>query len=289
MKKPSQSIRDVTAGLAEESEHEMKTRIISGACMVPLLILVFLGGIWLALMCVLVAWIGLTEFYKGFENMDIHPSRIIGYASIVVLYLIHGFWPSEYLLLLGWLVLFIMIGSLYMFRVTERTPVDSMATIVGIVYIVFFSYHVVLVDQSGEYSILIWLVLITAFGSDIFAYFSGIFLGKHKMAPNLSPKKTWEGAVGGVIGCALCCGIFGYFVCPDLLIHCLIIGLIGSPVSMCGDLTASAYKRKMGIKDYGNLIPGHGGIMDRFDSILFTAPLVYYYIAIVMIHFQLGV
>ena len=115
-----------------------------------------------------------------------------------------------------------------------------------------------------------------------------MFLGKHKMCPHLSPKKTWEGAVGGVLGSALVCGLFGYFLCPQYLVHCIIIGVIGSPISMCGDLTASAYKRKMGIKDYGNLIPGHGGIMDRFDSVLFTGPFVYYYIAIVMQHFQLG-
>ncbi len=269
----------------------MRTRILSGIAMVPLLILVYLGGVWLALMCIAVAWVGLTEFYNGFENMGIHPSRIIGCGSIILLYLTHGLLyllkgplPEQNVFLLGWLALCVLCGSIYMFKVTERTPADAMATITGMVYIVFFSYHVVLVDGTGEYSILIWLVLITAFGSDIFAYFTGVFLGKHKMAPNLSPKKTWEGAIGGVVGSAVLCGIFGSIVCPQYLVHCIVIGLIGSPVSMCGDLTASAYKRKMGIKDYGNLIPGHGGIMDRFDSILFTAPFVYYYIEIVMIY-----
>lgn len=266
----------------------MKTRIISGVCMVPLAILVYLGGIWLAALCIFIGFMGVREFYHGFENMGIHPSLPIAYVALFVLYLIHGLWPGEPMLIMFWIVAAVMAGSLYMFNVEKRTPADTMATIVGIVYIEFFSYHVVLIDQAGEeYRILIWLCLLCAFGSDVCAYFAGVFLGKHKMAPHLSPKKTWEGAVGGVLGSAILCGLFGYFLCPEYFVHCMIIGLVGSPISMCGDLTASAYKRKMGIKDYGNLIPGHGGIMDRFDSILFTAPFVYYYIAIVMIYFGL--
>ena len=84
------------------------------------------------------------------------------------------------------------------------------------------------------------------------------------------------------MGSIICCGIFGYFVEPLLFTHCMIIGLIGAVLSQCGDLSASALKRKMGIKDYGNLIPGHGGILDRFDSVLSTAPAVYYYIVLVL-------
>ena len=89
--------------------------------------------------------------------------------------------------------------------------------------------------------------------------------------------------MGGAIGSILFSGLFGYFIVPRLLIHCLIIGLIGGIMSQFGDLTASALKRKMGVKDYGNLIPGHGGIMDRFDSVIFMAPIIYYYIMIVLI------
>jgi len=266
----------------------MKTRIISGICMVPLLAVVYFGGYLLAALCILIGFMGVKEFYNGFNAMKVQPSFPVAVGSLFLLYLIHGLWPGEPVLLAGWLVLSVMAGSLVMFDVEHHTPMDAMATIVGIVYIIFFSYHVVLVDGTGEYRGMIWLVLLCAFGSDIFAYFSGVFLGKHKMCPHLSPKKTWEGAVGGVLGSALVCGLFGYFLCPQYLVHCIIIGVIGSPISMCGDLTASAYKRKMGIKDYGNLIPGHGGIMDRFDSVLFTGPFVYYYIAIVMQHFQLG-
>ncbi len=260
----------------------MKTRIISGLCMVPLLILVYLGGYWLTAMCIFVGMVGIREFFNGFRAMNVHPSEPIAYVSMAVLYLINGFWPQHHEFILAWLAASIMASSIYIFKINERKLEDGMATMLGIIYVVFFSYHVVLVDQTQEYSILIWLVLLSAFCTDIFAYFTGFFLGKHKLCPNLSPKKTIEGAVGGTLGSLICCGLFGYFVIPRIWVHCVIIGLIGAVLSQCGDLTASAYKRKMGIKDYGNLIPGHGGIMDRFDSVLFTAPVVYYYIVLIL-------
>ena len=119
-------------------------------------------------------------------------------------------------------------------------------------------------------------MFLAAFGTDIMAYFTGMALGRHKLCPHLSPKKSVEGAIGGVLGSMLFCGLFGYFVADGLLTECVTIGLIGSIAAQLGDLSASAFKRQMGIKDYGNLIPGHGGILDRFDSVLFTAPLVYY-------------
>lgn len=261
----------------------MKTRVISGLCMVPLLAVVYLGGYWLAAACILVGLIGVREFFNGFKAMDIHPSEKIAYCAMVVLYLIHGLTPEPQMYLTGWLAACIMVSSIYIFKIDQRKIEDGMATMLGIIYVVFFSYHVVLVDSSGEYSILIWLVLLSAFCTDIFAYFSGYLFGKHKLCPVLSPKKTIEGAIGGTLGSVICCGLFGYFVIPRIWLHCLVIGLIGAVLSQCGDLTASAYKRKMGIKDYGNLIPGHGGIMDRFDSVLFTAPVVYYYIQFILL------
>lgn len=261
----------------------MKTRIISGLCMLPLLIVVYLGGYALTAACILVGFIGVREFFNGFRAMGIHPSDKIAYGAMFVLYMIHGLLPERPEFLLGWLAMSIMASSIYIFKIDQRKIEDGMATMLGIIYVVFFSYHVVLVDGTGEYSVLIWLVLLSAFCTDIFAYFSGYLFGKHKLCPVLSPKKTIEGAVGGTLGSIICCGLFGYFVVPDIWLHCLAIGCIGAILSQCGDLTASAYKRKMGIKDYGNLIPGHGGIMDRFDSVLFTAPVVYYYIIFVLI------
>ena len=265
----------------------MKTRIIAGFAMVPLILIVILGGYWLAALCLLVALIGVKEFFNGCNAMDIHPSLPLAYGMILLLYVANGFWPNQHTLLLGWVALAVILCSLVMFNTEKKTPVDAVMTLVGLIYIAFFTFHFVLVDQSGPFSIMKWMVVITAVATDIFAYFSGVFLGKHKLCPKLSPKKTIEGAIGGILGCVLLSAVFAHFLCREYFWSCVIIGLIGSPVSMCGDLTASAYKRKMGIKDYGNLIPGHGGVMDRFDSILFTAPFVYYYIVIVMQHFGL--
>ena len=180
-----------------------------------------------------------------------------------------------------WFFGVVLVSLLYLFNIEHRKLSDAMATITGIFYVVFFSFHVTLVEQT-DFSNMVWLIVITAFGTDIMAYFSGYLLGKHKLCPKISPKKTIEGSIGGILGSVILSGLFGYFFMPEVLIHCMIIGVLGGIVSQFGDLTASVFKRKMGIKDYGNLIPGHGGILDRFDSVLFTGPMVYYYIVLIM-------
>ena len=271
----------------------MKTRIISGLCMVPLLVLVYLGGYFITALCIVIGFMGVNELFNGFNAMDVRPSRAIAYGSMMVLYVIGVLFPMEHEFIIAWLAASVMASSIYMFKINERKIEDALATMLGIIYVIFFSYHVVMIDRTEIYSDMVWLVLLSAFCTDIVAYFTGVFLGKHKLCPNLSPKKTIEGAIGGTVGSIVCCGLFGKFLLPlvsgvysaampDMTVHCLIIGLIGAIMAQCGDLTASAYKRKMGIKDYGTLIPGHGGIMDRFDSVLFTAPVVYYYIVLVL-------
>ena len=126
------------------------------------------------------------------------------------------------------------------------------------------------------------MIFISSWISDTFAYIFGMLFGRHSLAPVLSPKKSVEGSVAGIIGSALCGGLFGYFL-VEPLIHdqqvtwvFALIGGIGSSISQIGVLAASAIKRNYEIKDYGKLIPGHGGIMDRFDSVIVTAPMIYF-------------
>lgn len=259
----------------------MKTRILSGLIMVPLLVILYFGGYVLMAACFLIGILGVREFYKGFEAMDIKPAYWVAYVSAVGLYGIKLLTEDSNWYML-WFFAVVILSLLYLFKIEKRKLEDAMATLTGIFYIVFFSFHIALIGMSGDYAILVWLVVLTAFGTDIMAYFTGYLLGKHKLCPKISPKKTIEGAVGGVLGSVILCGVFGYFFAADIWLHCLVIGLLGGVISQFGDLTASIFKRKMGIKDYGNLIPGHGGILDRFDSVLFTGPLVWYYIVIVL-------
>jgi len=260
----------------------MKTRILSALIMLPLLAVIYFGGIWLVATCFVIGILGVREFFKGFESLEIKPSFPIAVLSTMGLYgifLLGG--KTEWYQC--WWFLSVLISLLYLFNIDKRKLEDAMATITGIFYVVYFSFHVVLVGNTGSASILVWLIVLSAFGSDVFAYFTGMAIGRHKLCPMISPKKTIEGAIGGVVGSILICGGFGFIFAHQYFVHCLVIGAIGAVISQCGDLTASIFKRKMGLKDYGNLIPGHGGILDRFDSVLFTAPAVYYYIHLFII------
>ena len=252
--------------------------------MAPLLVILIIGGHVLYAGCFLIGIMAVYEFFRGFKAMDIHPCFPIAVGASILLYLagmtelMPAFGDSDpFMLYMIWFFLVVLASLLYVFRIEKRRLEDAMATITGVFYIVFFCYHIAMISRWGDMEYLVWLVVITAFGTDIMAYFTGYAFGKHKLCPNISPKKTIEGSVGGTLGSIILCGVFGAIFAQDLLIHCLIVGLLGGVISQFGDLTASIFKRKMGIKDYGNLIPGHGGILDRFDSVLFTGPLVFYY------------
>ncbi|MCL2110814.1 MAG: phosphatidate cytidylyltransferase [Clostridiales bacterium] len=269
----------------------MKTRAKSALIMAPLLVIVFLGGYFLVAGVVLLTVFALREFCTAFGEKK--PARWVLWTSLCILYacfFIPGF--DSFVLFGFWLFASLVLCFLSMFAVEKRDLAQGMTTILGVVYIIFLSFHIVLVDNAyGGSDIVVgvfrfsgldsyvWLIALAAFGTDIFAYFTGKAIGSHKLCPSISPKKTVEGAIGGVLGSVLLCGLFGYFFIPGGLATCIIIGVLGGIVSQLGDLSASVMKRKIGIKDWGAAIPGHGGILDRIDSVLFTAPLVFYVLA----------
>ena len=125
------------------------------------------------------------------------------------------------------------------------------------------------------YTNLLWIVFLISWGTDTFAYLFGIIFGKHKLCPSISPKKTIEGALGGIFGSLILLNLFNYFVLKNNIVFVTLSGIILSIVAQIGDLFASKIKREMGIKDFSNIIKGHGGFLDRFDSIIFVTPLVY--------------
>ena len=259
----------------------MKTRIISGLIMAPLILVCVFRGLPLTIAAFIIGVMGIWELFRGFGDIAIKPNLIVAYVSVIALYAIHFLVPNNPNYLTLWVVLSVMASMISSFDLQNRSLQDAMATLTGILYVGFFSYHMVLIAGT-EYGVLVWMAIITAFCTDIGAYFAGSFLGKRKLCPNLSPKKTIEGSIGGILSALIVSIVFGLIAHISIFPHIIIMAVLGSIMSQLGDLTASAFKRKMDIKDFGNLIPGHGGILDRFDSVLFTAPTIYYYIVLVM-------
>jgi len=259
----------------------MKTRIISGLIMLPLIIVLYFRGIPLAVVAFIISALAIREVFKAFEKIDVYPNLFFSWGALVVLYAIHFLFPGNLAFVTFWLAGTVVAAFIAFFAVTKHKAVDLSATVFGTVYIGFLVYHIVMIDETG-YGVMVWLVAITAICTDIFAYFIGMFFGHRKLAPTLSPKKTVEGALGGILGSVFGSMVFFVIVHVGSVPHILLMGILGSIMAQLGDLSASLIKRQIGIKDYGHILPGHGGIMDRFDSIIFTAPTIYYYLVLVM-------
>lgn len=268
----------------------MKQRIISTLFLLPLFVFVYLKGIPLLCIIFFFSLLAMHEFYNAFRQADIHVNEWLGFLSLICLYMIiiwgefiKGNEQKVYAhLLCMWVFGTVAVGLLSGIIKKGLRIYDGLIMSLGSLYIGFFFAHIPLITRIEAYDNMVWIVFIAAHASDIFALLVGLAIGKHKLCPEISPKKTVEGSIGGIICASLCCLLFGYFVYHDIMIHCLILGFFGSAFSQCGDLIASMFKRKLGIKDYSNLIPGHGGILDRFDSVLLSAPFVYYYILVVI-------
>lgn len=189
-------------------------------------------------------------------------------------------------------IIFVFMGSMsvYVFSFPKFLSSQIMAAFFSFFYgpvclsFVYLTREIGRSVPGGNHEIglyIVWLILISSWGCDTCAYCVGMLIGRHRMSPILSPKKSVEGAVGGVLGAAALGALYGYIVrdmFPDerAVLFLALICAVGSLISMVGDLAASAVKRNADLKDYGKLIPGHGGVMDRFDSVIFTAPVIYF-------------
>ena len=256
------------------------TRLISGIILVLLAVLfVGKGGLILFGVTALISLVGLFELYRvlGIENRSVGA---VGYITALSYYGILWWEGHEYLNLMIILCLMVLMG-LYVFTFPKYKTEEITGAFFGVCYVpVMLSFlYQTREMQDGVY--LVWLIFLSSWGCDTCAYCVGMLIGKHKMAPVLSPKKSVEGAVGGVAGAALLGVIYAAATQGPILKYAVICA-VGALISMVGDLAASAIKRNQGIKDYGKLIPGHGGILDRFDSVIFTAPVIYF-LSVIMI------
>ena len=256
---------------------DLKVRVLSA--IVGLALLVFIisrGDILLATSILLVSLMGLREFYRALNNIGLKTVDLIGYLGALGIYLSNAFGIISIGLVFYLLTALLLIKLLFN---KNLQVVDIAATLLGITYIPFFMFYIYKLDGSPY----IWLVFIIAFGTDTFAYLVGNLFGKNKLCPEISPNKSREGAIGGVLGSLILTLIFGYINDIDSLGGLIILSVITSIISQMGDLIASRIKRLAKIKDYGFIMPGHGGVLDRFDSIIFSAPLIYYYVTQILI------
>lgn len=250
----------------------MKTRIISGLIgIIILLTVVNLGGIVFSLSVFLITLIGLKEYRNAIETLkDDSIPNWINYLFGTMLFGLAFFEKTDYIQLGIYIyILFLLLTFLFS---KKNSLKDIALTLFGGLYVGFLIYHIYFFNDSKY----IWYVFITSWGSDMFAYFVGKFLGKNKLWPEVSPNKTIEGSLGGLFGATLLAFIFSKYYMKDVEILILVIVFVGAALSQMGDLIASKIKRFVGIKDYGNLMPGHGGVLDRFDSIIFITPFIYY-------------
>ena len=171
--------------------------------------------------------------------------------------------------------------TLYVFRFPKYHDKEIMAAFMSFFYVSVMLSFVYKLRTMYEGGYFIVLVFICSWGNDTLAYCAGRLFGKHKMSPELSPKKTVEGLIGGILGSGLLGVIYGFFL-NGRVEQLFIVCALGAIPAVIGDLAASAIKRNNDVKDYGTLIPGHGGVLDRFDSMIFTAPIIYYLIQFVI-------
>lgn len=256
-----------------------KTRLISSIFLVLIALVTIIPGGWILYgMTLVISLIGVFELYRatGVREKDKGPGplEIAGYIG-VCLYYISIAAGGVVTALEALLIALIVILYVYVFTYPRYQYQQVMTAFFGIIYVAVMLSFIYLTRMLPGGKLHVWLIFLCSWGCDTCAYCVGRLWGKHKMAPVLSPKKSIEGGVGGIAGAIILGVLYALLTDGPVGEYAVICG-VGAMISMVGDLAASAIKRNTGIKDYGTLIPGHGGILDRFDSVIFTAPVIYY-------------
>jgi phosphatidate cytidylyltransferase len=267
-------------------------RVIASVAFIPCFIIITQKGGYhfLALTAVIIV-IGMQEFYAMMEAKGVRPYKAIGIICGMALSWYMFFRNGVYANLFLTIAL-LLIMALELSRKDNRMAVYHIATtILGVVYVAFLSMHMVLLrelptqlDLPYAYgSGFVFLAFIVTWASDTGAYFVGTLIGRTPLLPRVSAKKTWEGAIGGFFFATIG-AVIAHFTFAEYLglWQAAILGLCASIMGLLGDLVESLMKRDVDLKDTSEVIPGHGGVLDRFDSLLFTVPLIYYFLKFVI-------
>ncbi|WP_311526187.1 phosphatidate cytidylyltransferase [uncultured Parvimonas sp.] len=244
-------------------------RTISGTLILIIsFICIYLKGYALVGYSMAITIFCLIELFRTFKLNDVF---MIGFSLIFSMGMLYSISISNENLVLTFFASYFLIISIY-YLFFNKMSIESLGRL--LFSFIYISVPMGVFLKLG-YTNLLWIVFLISWGTDTFAYLFGIIFGKHKLCPSISPKKTIEGALGGIFGSLILLNLFNYFVLKNNIVFVTLSGIILSIVAQIGDLFASKIKREMGIKDFSNIIKGHGGFLDRFDSIIFVTPLVY--------------
>lgn len=271
---------------------QLPMRIVIGLIFAPLLVLLaWVGGLWFAGLVMLLVGLGISEFYRMMMDRGMRPSGRLGLAMALVLCaLSFTGTPSQTNLLFTAGLLLIFCAELL--RSEGERGIEPMAvTLFGILYVGWLSVHLVFLRElphalGQDYAVgatYVFLAFFLTWACDTAAYGFGLWLGRRRLLPSVSPKKSVEGSIGGLVAAIVAAHVARLWFAPYLdLVHATILGAGVGVFAQVGDLAESLLKRVSGTKDASTLIPGHGGVLDRFDSLYFSAPLVYYYLKMIV-------
>ena len=267
-------------------------RTLSGAVLLAIVLGAAYGGPYAyGALLLLIVVVGMWEFFNIAAATGARPHRTLGLTAGVVLFLTCFMqWANPMndnlgaeLLVSGVLYFSALLPLCFIVELfhDSETPLRNVATtLMGIFYVAYPISLMLFIPGliTGEWTAEAFLFyLFIVWGNDVFAYLTGVSIGKHKMAPRISPKKSWEGFIGGIVG-ALVMGAIGSHVVGDGLGLWLGLSVVVAITSVFGDLVESMFKREANIKDSGNIMPGHGGILDRFDALLISTPFAFVYL-----------
>lgn len=265
-------------------------RVLSALIGFPIVMLFFiLGDVYLIdVVIAILAIASVYEYLKCFKkNNKAKPIEWICYIVCLIIPFLHVI-PKQYLIYTITLGIPLVIFILFLCIITTNLNInieDIAITLFGIIYIVIFYSFIAIIFGMDNGKTYIWYTVIAAWGSDTCAYLVGKKFGKHKFS-QISPNKSIEGCIAGIVGVAVLSILYTLILnnCYDFSINYItitVIGIVLGIIGQIGDFSASSIKRYTGVKDFGNIIPGHGGVLDRFDSLIFIAPFAYFLLMLI--------
>lgn len=271
----------------------MKKRIITGAALIIFLIFVLLLNMPIVdtLFIFSISIIGMYEYNRAFKSAGYNVIPFIGYLSCIPILFLGMNLDSQVIVLLARILITFILMYTFIYSILRKlktTIIEVAITVLSFIYIPFMFSFLKLILMMDNGRLLIWFVIMGAFACDTFAYLIGCKFGKRKLCPEVSPKKTIEGAIAGIIGVILAYIII--YAIAKLVLNInlnifvvILMSIVSGIIGQFGDLSASSIKRFCKIKDFGSIMPGHGGVLDRCDSIMFVAPLVYIILKVYML------